>query len=355
MKKLILAISCALGLGVSGQTVLYYDNIETYNWLGSWWIVNSNSGYYNNASVSTTLSAAMYGLGTGTSAVEQNWYVMPNVTGLNPSANYVFNFRLGSYRFSSTNTTRGVDVGDYVEVQVSTNGEVSYVSELRITGNNNAFWNYNSLGVINATANGALDIYQSGVGNQTSTGLGYSTISLSLPPGITQVAIDILCRSNAAGEEWWLDNIQLIEVLPIALPVELISFEGFNQGGTNLLKWKTGSEYNSGYFYLDRSVDGDVWEEIAVVGAAGNSTEELEYQFRDVDFEDGINYYRLTQVDIDGTEEWFDNVIAIDNTSDEQVVRRFNFLGQEVSDDYSGIYIEILDDGSVKKVMYEIK
>jgi hypothetical protein len=356
MKKLILAISYVFGLDASAQTVVMYDYMETWNWTGLW-NIGVNANWYTNASVSPTESAVLFGVGNGTSAIEADWYVLPNVTGLNASSQYQLKFRLASYTFSApTAATRGVDAADYVSVQVSTNGG-AYVNELRIAGSSNATWPYTASGSVTHIANGSFTNSAAPVGDvyTSTTANGISTVTLNLLPNTNQVAVDIYCRANSAGEEWWIDNIELIEIPEIDLPVELISFEGFNQGGTNLLKWKTGSEYNSGYFYLDRSVDGDVWEEIAVVGAAGNSTEELEYQFRDVDFEDGINYYRLTQVDIDGTEEWFDNVIAIDNTSDEQVVRRFNFLGQEVSDDYSGIYIEILDDGSVKKVIYEIK
>lgn len=352
----MLVSSLLFGLFVNGQTVLYYDNMETYNWMGAWWNPNGNSGYYSNASVSSNLSAAMYGLGTGSSAIEQNWYVMPNVTGLDPSGTYTFNFRLGSYRFSSTATSRGVDGADYVEVQVSTDGGFSYVSEIRVRGNNNAYWDYNNNGVINAFSDGILDIYQVGnTGNQTSTGLGYSVISLTLPFGTTQVAVDIYCRSNAAGEEWWLDDIQLIETLPIALPVEFISFEGLHKGGVNFLEWKTGSEYNSAYFSLERSVDGINWKEIAVVGAAGNSDGVNDYFFEDYDFEDAINYYRLVQIDNDGTENWFDYIVSIDNEQDVYVVRRVNLLGQEVSDFSNGLFIEILSDGSIKKIMYEIK
>ena len=356
MKRLMLVSSLLFGLFVNGQTVLYYDNIETYNWMGAWWNVNGNSGYYNNASVSSNLSAAIYGLGTGTSTIEQNWYSMPNVTGLNSSGTYTLKFRLGSYRFSSTATTRGVDAADYVDVQVSTNGGVSYVSEIRVTGNNNAFWDYNTSGTINAICNGVLNTYQTGsTGNQTSTGLGYSVISLTLPAGITQVAIDILCRVNAAGEEWWLDDIQLIETLPISLPVEFISFEGSHKGGVNFLEWKTGSEYNSAYFSLERSVDGINWGEIAVVGSVGNSDGVNDYWFEDDNFEDVINYYRLVQIDNDGTENSFGGIISIDNEQDVYVVRRVNLLGQEVSDFSNGLFIEILSDGSIKKIMYEIK
>ena len=145
MKKLLLVTILLISNFISAQTVVKYDYMETWNWAGTWWNSIPTSGWFIDASVSPTESAVQYGAGNGTSAVEQNWYSMPNVTGLNTLHPYQFKFRLASYTYSNTTaTTRGLDVADILEVQVSTNGGVSYVSELRITGNGNATWPYTS-------------------------------------------------------------------------------------------------------------------------------------------------------------------------------------------------------------------
>ncbi len=182
MKKLFLSLFLAFTGIVNSQTVIQFDNMETSSptyLTAGWFIPAATTGWFNNVSVSPTLSAAIYGSGTGTSANEQDWYVLPNVTGLSTSKLYQLKFRLASYTFSnSTATTRGVDVGDFVEVQVSTNGEISYTSELRITGNNNARWDYSATGTITHTANGTFtnsaaptgDVYQAPAG-VTTTGL----------------------------------------------------------------------------------------------------------------------------------------------------------------------------------------
>ena len=105
-------------------TLVAYDYVETYNWIGLWFGNTLNSSYYTNASVSGTTSAVIYGTGGGSSATEQDWYVLPNITGLNSSYTYQFKLRLGSYTFTGpSSTTRGVDAADLVEVQISTNGE----------------------------------------------------------------------------------------------------------------------------------------------------------------------------------------------------------------------------------------
>jgi len=356
MKKLILAISYVFGLDASAQTVVMYDYMETWNWTGLW-NIGVNANWYTNASVSPTESAVLFGVGNGSSAIEADWYVLPNVAGLNSSSQYQLKFRLASYTFSApTAATRGVDAADYVSVQVSTNGG-PYVNELRIVGSSNATWPYTASGSVTHIANGSFTNSAAPVGDvyTSTTANGISTVTLNLLPNTTQVAIDIYCRANSAGEEWWIDNIELIEIPDIDLPVEFISFEGSHKGGVNFLEWRTGSEYNSAYFSLERSVDGIDWEEIAVVGSVGNSDGVNDYWFEDDDFEDVINYYRLVQVDIDGTENSFGGIISIDNEQDVYVVRRVNLLGQEVSDFSNGLFIEILSDGSIKKIMYEIK
>jgi hypothetical protein len=342
---------------VNSQTVIRYDYMETWNWAGLWWTPAATANWFTNASVSPTESAVLYGAGNGTSIIEQDWYSMPNVTGLNSSKQYQVKFRLASYTFSNpAATTRGVDAADYVSVQVSTNGGVSYVTELRITGNSNAQWSYLATGVINHTANGVFtnsafpagDVYQAPAGISTTAP---TYITLDLPTGITQVAVDIYCRINSAGEEWWIDNVELIE--EAALPIEMVSFEGSNTEQGNLLIWKTASEHNSSHYLIEKSTTGEFTENsvIEIKSAAGNSTELLTYTFVDNDYRSGVNYYRITQVDIDGQFKIY-GPVSINNTeSVKKIVKIVNALGQEVDETTTGVLFEIYEDGTSKKII----
>ena len=95
-----------------------------------------------------------------------------------------------------------------------------------------------------------------------------------------------------------------------ALPVELLSFNGdCNEGQVNL-SWQTATEHNSDYFEVEKSRDGMNWQVLTSVNAAGNSTQLLNYEATDAHAMEVNNYYRLTQVDIDGAKEIF-NVINI--------------------------------------------
>ena len=102
-----------------------------------------------------------------------------------------------------------------------------------------------------------------------------------------------------------------------ALPVELVSFNGSCNDGVVELNWETASEYNSSHFDVENSRDGITWDVVKTIDAAGNSNELLTYTYGDVSAHGGDNYYRLHQVDIDGTSKTYDviNVSCSQTTS----------------------------------------
>ncbi|HUH75687.1 MAG TPA: T9SS type A sorting domain-containing protein [Chitinophagales bacterium] len=98
---------------------------------------------------------------------------------------------------------------------------------------------------------------------------------------------------------------------PPVLPIELLSFTGYHDGQNNVLNWMTASEKNADQFIIERSIDGNGYSAIGIVGANGNSTLPQNYSFYDPEFVEGNNYYRLKIVDFDGKFE-YSNVIIID-------------------------------------------
>ncbi|HEX5001826.1 MAG TPA: T9SS type A sorting domain-containing protein [Bacteroidia bacterium] len=85
------------------------------------------------------------------------------------------------------------------------------------------------------------------------------------------------------------------------LPVELLYFDAWASGKQVDLYWSTGSEINSQEFVIEKTTDGSIFEEIAHIPAAGNSSVTNHYKATDTNPEDGVNYYRLKQVDYDGS------------------------------------------------------
>jgi hypothetical protein len=189
-------------------------------------------------------------------------------------------------------------------------------------------------------------VYQAPAGITT---IGYSTVTLDLPLNISQIAVDIFCRVNSAGEEWWIDNIELVEIN--ALPVELIDFNAnLIDDSKTLIEWSTASENNCDYFIIDKSKNGFDWDYLSKVSGHGNSTQQIDYRIVDNYPTQGITYYRLTQVDFDGNYEVFNNRIkSVEKTSNKSIVRITNILGQEIDDNYEGIMIIYYDDNTFEK------
>jgi hypothetical protein len=94
------------------------------------------------------------------------------------------------------------------------------------------------------------------------------------------------------------------------LPITLLSFTGQRAGSAILLEWRTASEENNDYVAVERSADGRAFDEIGRVPGQGDSYAPRDYSFRDEYPLPGINYYRLRQVDFDGTTEYHP-VIAV--------------------------------------------
>lgn len=85
-----------------------------------------------------------------------------------------------------------------------------------------------------------------------------------------------------------------------SLPVTWGAFTVEKQNSTARLAWKTLQELNTAKFVVERSADGTNFFEIGTVQASGNSTFSISYQFTDASPLQGVNYYRLRQVDKDG-------------------------------------------------------
>lgn len=102
--------------------------------------------------------------------------------------------------------------------------------------------------------------------------------------------------------------------LPVTYAVALQS-RAVAQRGIELT-WITAVERYAARFEVERSTDGIVFEKLGELAAAGNSTQQQDYQFWDKNPVSGRNYYRLRQVDLD--EQFaFSNMVRADWKSGE--------------------------------------
>ncbi|XOV66492.1 MAG: choice-of-anchor Q domain-containing protein [Fluviicola sp.] len=93
------------------------------------------------------------------------------------------------------------------------------------------------------------------------------------------------------------------------LPVELGDFMAYlSEENTVLLNWETITEKDNDRFEVYRSTDGIVWNLIQTVKGAGTTQQSRYYSAEDRDPFQGVNYYKLQQIDFDGDTEFFDVV-----------------------------------------------
>ncbi|MEO1435810.1 MAG: T9SS type A sorting domain-containing protein [Bacteroidota bacterium] len=89
---------------------------------------------------------------------------------------------------------------------------------------------------------------------------------------------------------------------PAALPVELVFFEAWlNEEETVDLTWQTLTELNNDYFIVEHATDDQDFKEILRVQGAGTYQGVLDYKAVHERPAVGNNYYRLRQVDFDGS------------------------------------------------------
>jgi len=200
-----------------------------------------------------------------------------------------------------------------------------------------------------------------GTSNQVS-GIPCTTSSTitSCIPVMIQNNGEIMLRwtdvDNSANDHHMaIDEVQILfhfdNICATTLPIELIDFSGFNNVDHNLIKWSTGSENNNNFFQLHRSNDGKNWITINKVYGQGSTSHQVDYEYEDYDYNGGINYYKLTQTDFDGTTTEF-HLIYIENTNKKLIiVGIYNILGQKVTMDYPGLKIVQYSNGTSIKIL----
>ncbi|MEO0894997.1 MAG: T9SS type A sorting domain-containing protein [Bacteroidota bacterium] len=94
------------------------------------------------------------------------------------------------------------------------------------------------------------------------------------------------------------------DVLPIStdLPIELLDFEAYQVGEAVVqLEWTTTQEVNNAEFQIERSTDGRFFQQIAAMDGAGTTDARKDYDYLDLSVPGNRVYYRLRQVDFDGS------------------------------------------------------
>jgi PKD-like domain/Secretion system C-terminal sorting domain len=145
------------------------------------------------------------------------------------------------------------------------------------------------------------------------SGQGTAAIQVVIGSVSGQVSVSVAnsCGTKAVNNREVFVNENCDGII-VPLPVELLSFEGEATKSGVLLEWTTATEKNNDRFEVERSADGVAFAKIAEVKGSGTTSVKRTYSLRDAKASRGTHYYRLKQVDIDGTSE-YSKMIVVEN------------------------------------------
>ncbi|MBD2724019.1 T9SS type A sorting domain-containing protein [Hymenobacter armeniacus] len=159
----------------------------------------------------------------------------------------------------------------------------------------------------NAGTNLSTDGTSAGLINLGATGTNPSNVGGYAAPAVTDLDGDGLLDlflGNGNGTIFRYEQAQSATTpsLVAPLPVQLTAFEGAALATGNRLNWATAQEVNSKVFVVEASADGKTFATVAELPAAGRSVSPRAYEYFDASAAAAaVRYYRLRQVDLDGT------------------------------------------------------
>ncbi|MBK7498915.1 MAG: immune inhibitor A [Ignavibacteriales bacterium] len=186
---------------------------------------------------------------------------------------------------------------DYGQVEVSTNNGASFVP---LTGS------YTTLGSGSFQPNGEplYDGIQTNWVNEIMDLTNYNTSQVKLK-------FELKTDGSMVQDGWFVDDISVV-VYGI-VPVELSSFNAIAQEDNVMLSWITSTETNNMGFDIERREikSNSSWQKLGFVNGNGTTTEKSSYSYIDKNPFDGKSYYRLKQIDFDGSSKIY-NAVEVD-------------------------------------------
>lgn len=211
--------------------------------------------------------------------------------------------------YSTTTITNAdtLSVGvDFTSSSTFTNSQYAYVNVVRDMQQNSTF--NNNAGYVKVGRN----FTNSSGATYNGSGGGISIAAVSTNNGTITGSTDVCDATKTNGGIVDVNNGTIGTNIttckytynpPTALPVELTSFTATRKGDDVILNWHTMSEINNDLFDVQRSTDGVNFETINTVKGHGTTETPEDYTYTDNFSRQGVTYYRLKQVDFNGTSQ----------------------------------------------------
>lgn len=117
-----------------------------------------------------------------------------------------------------------------------------------------------------------------------------------------------------------------------SLPVTLTNFHTECIDAGTKIKWQTNVELNNDYFVIEKAGDDLVFKEFKIIDGEGNSTSVINYSIVDSERFPGGSYYRIRQIDYDGSETYSEIISSKDCLTEDFTVTNmgYNSLTNEI-------------------------
>ena len=135
-------------------------------------------------------------------------------------------------------------------------------------------------------------------------------------------------------------------VAAATLPVIFQSFYVARQGSNVQLSWSTSTEVNNNYYAVEKSTDARTWKQVAVVMGAGTSSLINKYAYSDKNSTEGVVYYRIRQVDMNGG-AFYSAIRFLRNNETSQVTNIFATSNKTIIIDFNS---DVKDNVSIQVI-----
>jgi hypothetical protein len=219
LKLLSLLLVVMVGGKVVGQTVIARQDFEatpatptmTYSVTGSGGTAALTSGQSGTSGTNAPATTNLFSEGSKGYRVAGPTSRTITFSTINTSSytNVSFSIKLASFSIGSSGN--GADLTDYARVEISPDNGTTWYTRVNVYGNTNARWSFSS-GTGNATNtytanNTSTDYTPSGGGARITD--GYSTITISSLPQVSQLAVRIILTNDDANESWLIDDARI--------------------------------------------------------------------------------------------------------------------------------------------------
>jgi len=134
---------------------------------------------------------------------------------------------------------------------------------------------------------------------------------LLTPMQVREVLRTTASLSNNPDNQYGWGIINALNAINSSIvPVELTSFSAQFVSDRVELNWITATETNNFGFEIQRRDDSSAYETLAFVNGNGTTTNRVTYNYTDQNLYSGRYYYRLKQIDFDGTFKYSDEIMV---------------------------------------------